>query len=185
VAARKVFFDHGYERTSMAMIIKAAGISKTTLYARYANKEDLFRATLAYTLDYIGNKRLTSERDTDDLQLGLERYGYGSVGVGLSALWLSYERLVYAEGVRFPELIEGMVGRIDLVIGHVEAFIAECAERDQVLCRDPYGIAKIYIMAIRGFYTAAVLSAKVPGEDELKAYIDSLVATLMASRASW
>jgi AcrR family transcriptional regulator len=62
LAARKLFFAHGYERTSMAMIIKAAGVSKTTLYARYANKADLFKATVVYTLDRIGSKSLTTER---------------------------------------------------------------------------------------------------------------------------
>lgn len=185
LAGRQLFFEHGYERTSMAMIVKAAGVSKTTLYARYAQKADLFRATVAYTLERIGSKRLTTERDTDDLQLGLARHGYDLLRVAFSQLWLSYERLVYAEGGKFPELIDGIGTRVEVVIRKVAAFIDECARRDGVDCKDPDGISTIYVMALRGYYTAAILSQKVPSQADSHAYVDMLVGTLMAGRASW
>ena len=40
------FLKHGYGGTSMATIVKAAGVSKTTLYSRFASKEDLFIAMM-------------------------------------------------------------------------------------------------------------------------------------------
>jgi TetR/AcrR family transcriptional repressor of mexJK operon len=185
LAARELFFTHGYERTSMAMIIKTAGVSKTTLYTRYANKADLFKATVVYTLDHIGSKSMTTERRTDDLQLGLAHHGNDLLKVAFSELWLSYERLVYAEGVKFPELIDGIGTRVEFVIRNVAAFIRECAERDGVPCKDPDGIATIYVMAVRGYYTAAVLSTKVPDSSQSRGYVDTLVGTLLAGRHAW
>ena len=44
--ARKVFHDKGFDGASMNDIARVAGVSKGTLYARYASKEPLFRAVL-------------------------------------------------------------------------------------------------------------------------------------------
>lgn len=184
-AARDMFFAHGYERTSMAMIIKAAGVSKTTLYARYADKAALFRASARYTIETIANDRLTTGRKTDDLELGLTTYGYDAIKISTSDVWLNFERLAFAEGIRFPELIEALGDRVGVGVRNVSAFIRDCAERDGIPCRDPDAVATVYVMAVRGYYTAAVLRSEALGEAECRAYIDTLVGTLIHGRATW
>ncbi len=47
-AARAVFLDCGYDAASMDAIARAAGISKATLYAHFASKEDLFEALIRH-----------------------------------------------------------------------------------------------------------------------------------------
>jgi TetR/AcrR family transcriptional regulator len=43
-AALDVFGRYGYQRTSMELIAKAAGISRPALYQHFSGKEDIFRA---------------------------------------------------------------------------------------------------------------------------------------------
>ncbi len=44
--AMALFWQHGYEATSMAHLVEATGAKAPTLYAEFTNKEGLFRAAL-------------------------------------------------------------------------------------------------------------------------------------------
>ena len=50
-AAFGVFARYGYRKTSMDEVARAAQISRQGLYLHFANKEDLFRATLRQAID--------------------------------------------------------------------------------------------------------------------------------------
>jgi AcrR family transcriptional regulator len=185
-AARELFLRHGFERTSMAMVIKAAGVSKTTLYTRYATKADMFRATVLLTVERIANQTLSpAERDAYSLAEGLRVFGRGAMRTAMAPLWSGYERLVYTEGPRFPELVDGVAERIDLSIQTVSRFISHCAERDGFQVHDPDGVGMTYIMALRGFYARAALRGQNPTEGQIDAFVDRLVDLLLAARESW
>ncbi len=61
-AAREMFTTHGYAKTTMAMIARAAGVADGTLYTYFENKEALARGVIA---DFY--KRLT-----DSSQAGVD-----------------------------------------------------------------------------------------------------------------
>ncbi|MBB4857660.1 AcrR family transcriptional regulator [Novosphingobium chloroacetimidivorans] len=180
-AARDLFFAHGYESTSMAMIVKAAGVSKTTLYARYATKSDLFKASLDLTVSRIENGQLdTGRRRTRDIAGGLMAFGRHALMISRLPLWTNYERMALAEGLRFPELGQLVAHRIDTGIETVTAFITEAAPREGLVCDDPEAMATSYVMALRGHYTASVLRGKVSTVEECDHFLGKLVAMLIA-----
>lgn len=47
--AMTLFWQHGYEATSLADLVEATGAKAPTLYAEFVNKEGLFRAVLIVT----------------------------------------------------------------------------------------------------------------------------------------
>jgi AcrR family transcriptional regulator len=51
--AIEAFGEQGPERTAMADVAKRAGVSVGVLYKYYENKDDLFRACLRRSLDYL------------------------------------------------------------------------------------------------------------------------------------
>lgn len=50
-AAKHLFFEQGVAATGMDAIAKAAGITKQTLYARFPNKDELYRAVIDDVMD--------------------------------------------------------------------------------------------------------------------------------------
>ncbi|MDX8344575.1 TetR/AcrR family transcriptional regulator [Rossellomorea sp. YZS02] len=45
-AAREVFSEHGYENTTMKLVMERAGVSRGGLYQYFENKDDLFEALI-------------------------------------------------------------------------------------------------------------------------------------------
>jgi len=56
--AVELFWRHGYEATSMAMLLKAMGLTAPSLYAAFGNKEQLFQAALERYSEKYGSKVL-------------------------------------------------------------------------------------------------------------------------------
>jgi AcrR family transcriptional regulator len=179
-AARALFFAQGYARTSMAMIVRVAGVSKTTLYARYADKADLFRATVALAIEQIGNSGLTSPKYAHcDMAEGLLRFGTTALTNSLAPLWSGYERLVFAEGPNFPEMTEAVGDQVQVAIAEVIRFLDHCVARDGILVEDPEALATSYMMALRGYFTAALLAAREPPEEQRETFVRQLVGSLV------
>lgn len=61
--AMEVFWEHGYEATSMTDLTAAMGISSPSLYAAFGCKEDLFREAVAYYNDTLGATATAELRD--------------------------------------------------------------------------------------------------------------------------
>jgi len=51
--ALKVFIEKGYSNTKIAQIAEGCGISRTTLYQYFKNKDDIFRYTIKYATDFL------------------------------------------------------------------------------------------------------------------------------------
>lgn len=62
--AMDVFWDHGYESTSMAQLIEAMGIGRQSLYDTYGDKRALFLAALNHYVDTKFQAVLQSLDDT-------------------------------------------------------------------------------------------------------------------------
>lgn len=101
--------------------------------------------------------------------------------ISILPLWTNYERMVFAEGSRFPELCALVAERIDMSIATVRDFIAGACQREGKICHDPETMATNYVMALRGYYTASVLRAHVPSREECDTFVGKLVSALLLS----
>jgi AcrR family transcriptional regulator len=64
-AALKAFAEHGYERTSIAIICEKAGIARPTLYQYFSNKRSVFRELLEFHMLGIHEKIHARQRAAD------------------------------------------------------------------------------------------------------------------------
>ncbi|WP_064091241.1 TetR/AcrR family transcriptional regulator [Rossellomorea aquimaris] len=62
-AARNVFIEHGYEKTTMKHIMDAANVSRGGLYQYFSNKEDVYETILEESLTKSLNETVDSLKE--------------------------------------------------------------------------------------------------------------------------
>ncbi|BDH46263.1 TetR family transcriptional regulator [Salmonella enterica subsp. enterica serovar Choleraesuis] len=73
--AMALFWQHGYEATSMAHLVEATGAKAPTLYAEFHNKEGLFRAVLErYICQFAAQQEAQLHCDDKPFATVLESY---------------------------------------------------------------------------------------------------------------
>jgi AcrR family transcriptional regulator len=103
--ALDLFLENGFERTSIDAITAAAGMAKRTVYARYEDKDALFRAALTRAIEDwvvpVGQLRAAEVADIEETLRGIGEILVANV---LSPAGLRLMRLTNAESVRMPEI---------------------------------------------------------------------------------
>lgn len=103
--ALDLFLEHGFERTSMEAITVSAGMAKRTVYARYADKDALFKAALTRAIEeWILPVEELRAAETDDLEETLQRIGQILVANIMKPEGLRLMRITNAESGRMPEI---------------------------------------------------------------------------------
>lgn len=102
-AAREVFVDVGFERTSMDVVAARAGTTKRTVYAHFDNKESLFLAVFemlrGYFLGRLGTPDAYSPEVPEALVLFCGRFLETLLFEGAIRMC----RMCAAEAARFPD----------------------------------------------------------------------------------
>lgn len=103
--ALDLFLEKGFAGTSIDAICAAAGMAKRTVYARYGDKETLFKAALSRAIDdWIVPVERLREQESDDFEESLTRIGQILVRNVLGPAGLRLMRLTNAESVAMPEI---------------------------------------------------------------------------------
>lgn len=180
--ALEEFLEHGYGGASVSRIVRKAGISKTTLYSRYASKEDIFRAIVDRQIEKLAPAELLVENgERLDLAEGLKRYAYHMLDVSMEADLLGINRLMYSESHRFPELGEAVAKRTQLGVKRIAGFIQACAEQKVDGSLNPHTVAEVFILSIRGWYIDAMLSNRKVSRAERHQWVDQVVQVLFSA----
>lgn len=104
LAARNVFLTHGFSAATTDMIQQEAGVSKSTVYAHYANKEALFTAVIEAECASFTNTVHGIKFRPGKLRETLTMLARAYLDIVLSPGGLAVFRVVIAEGPRFPKL---------------------------------------------------------------------------------
>lgn len=103
--ALDLFLEKGFERTSIDAITAAAGMAKRTVYARYGDKTNLFKAALTRAIEewIVPIERLRAA-ETEDFEATLIAIGRILLENTLNPAGLRLLRLTNAESVKMPEI---------------------------------------------------------------------------------
>ncbi|WP_351078656.1 TetR/AcrR family transcriptional regulator [Shewanella sp. CAL98-MNA-CIBAN-0140] len=103
-AASKIFLTHGFNGATTDMIQREAGVSKSTVYAHFANKETLFLAVIQNECAMFTASIQDIEFTPGNINQSLRLLGHAYLNVILSDSALALYRIVVAEAPRFPSL---------------------------------------------------------------------------------
>ncbi|MDX2271465.1 MAG: TetR/AcrR family transcriptional regulator [Cyanobacteriota bacterium] len=151
--AKREFLAHGYAATSVDRIAARAGVSKSTLYSHFKDKEALFSALI----QQIAQDKLRSITESAILDrplrpdLALRQIAQTMVGAITEAEgeMVQFMRVLLGEAGRFPELAKLMVENLEkpgfAMISH---FLASYPELNIV---DPEATARVFVGSLVHF----------------------------------
>jgi TetR/AcrR family transcriptional regulator, mexJK operon transcriptional repressor len=105
-AAKRSFLQSGFGAVSMDTIAREAGVSKATVYAHFAGKEELFGAVIGRECEQRFAGFSAGELDPGDVRASLTTLGGRFLDLLLSPDAIALHRLILAEVSRFPALGE-------------------------------------------------------------------------------
>lgn len=180
-AATELFLKEGYEATSIDAILLRSGGSKSTLYAYFPTKEDLFRSVIdaivandiGGTLDIVGNARVT-----------LTEFAAQRLKVVLSPRHRAVLRLVIAERERFPDLARIYFERGPQRSQRFLAHYLELLDRREVLRIDDADEAAEFFVGMllqRWYKQLLYLDMPLPSEGVMRERAERVVERFFAA----
>ncbi|WP_427161965.1 TetR/AcrR family transcriptional regulator [Aliinostoc sp. HNIBRCY26] len=169
------FLTHGYAATSMDRVTAAAGVSKTTVYSYFQDKEGLFTALV----QHLAEKRCLATLDEQFLQGDppiVLRYIANDVldKVNQEQDLLSLVRLIIGESERFPELARIFVRNVDKP--GIDLVSQYFAKHPELQLPDPQVAARIFMGTLIHF---TIIQIMLHGQDILPMERDRLVDNLV------
>jgi TetR/AcrR family transcriptional repressor of mexJK operon len=160
-AAVELFLADGFDRTSMDAVAARAGVSKTTVYAHFGDKFELFRAVTerggaALDLD-LDQAALVS---ADDPEERLAHIVFKVLEATSAPQYLAFLRVMTVESARHPELAKSIRSLgVPHVVDVMSAALREDATRHGYTLPDPEVYAALFIrMAAAGLQMDALLT---------------------------
>ena len=105
-AAAKLFFENGYERTTLSDVLALSGGSRSTLADLFGGKEGLFTEVLRETNGHV--QAIFDALDTNDapIEVALKDFAQQFIEAIFQPSTVAITRILAAEGLRFPEIAE-------------------------------------------------------------------------------
>jgi TetR/AcrR family transcriptional regulator, mexJK operon transcriptional repressor len=150
-AATRTFLAAGFGAVSMDRIAREAGVSKATVYAHFAGKEDLFGAMIGRVCERRFGAFPATELDPADMRGSLTTLGRRFLELLLSPEAIGLHRIIIGEVARFPQL-----GEVFWRAGpernyrQIEAFMRGAAECGALDLGDPRRAAEQFVGLVRG-----------------------------------
>ena len=180
-AAERAFLEHGFGAVSMDTIAREAGVSKATVYAHFANKEQLFGAVIAAVSQRFGGFSAL-ELDSGDIERSLKTMARRFLDLILSPESIAVNRIVIGEVTRFPVLgsvfWEAGPARVRT---EVEGFLRRAGEAGSLTVPDARLAAEQFVSLVRGeIHLLRLLRLGADGDPaSLTVAAESAVATFL------
>jgi TetR/AcrR family transcriptional repressor of mexJK operon len=150
-AAKRNFLASGFGAVSMDTIARDAGVSKATVYAHFADKEELFGAVIGRECEHRFAGLSVSELDPQDVRRSLTALARRFLDLLLSPDAIALHRIILGEVTRFP-----LLGEVfwhagpERNLGQIEAFMRSAAAAGSLTLPDTRLAAEQFVGLVRG-----------------------------------
>jgi TetR/AcrR family transcriptional repressor of mexJK operon len=161
------FLDKGFEQATIEAIAADVGMTKRTVYARYADKASLFRAAVHRAIErYSIEPGRIHATDVGDLEQTLINIAMLRIDLVASPRGLKLQRIINTESYRFPEIFTETyeLGALPTI-----QFLADLLARETVAGRlavsDPMMAANVFMsMVVSGPVRFILSGVPLPAE---------------------
>jgi AcrR family transcriptional regulator len=177
-AAKRNFLANGFGAVSMDAIAREAAVSKATVYAHFAGKEELFGAVIERECERYFASFTAGQLDPRDVGSSLGILGRRFLDLILSPDALALHRIILAEVTRFPAL-----GEVFWQAGperervQIEGFLDSAIAAGSLALSDARLAAEQFIALVRGDLQLRRLLrlGRAAGEAEIGDAVDAAV----------
>ncbi len=184
--ARTLFFENGYQGTSMSMIAARLGGSKSTLYAYYRSKEDLFRAIVQTQCNEMLDLLRFELREDADVQLVLLELARGFSQMIMRESTTRIFLMVAAECRQTPELAE-IFNSTGPAVGKAQLaeYLAAIAKHNKLQIPDPEIACEHFVTLCKGelWFNRLLNLSPPPTPEQINAHAEQVVQVFMAAYA--
>jgi AcrR family transcriptional regulator len=178
-AAWRVFLEHGFGAATTDMIQREAGVSKSTVYAHFPTKDQLFAAVIQAECGCFMQNLVTEPMGPSDIRESLRQVGSRFLDLVLDPVALAFYRIIVAEAPRFPHL-----GRTFYASGphRLNERVARLlAEANGIRIENPAAAAEQFIGMLRGDrHLRCLLGIEAkPEPAEIRRIVDDVVDTFL------
>lgn len=181
-AAHRLFLEQGFDAITMDMVAQKAPVSKATLYAYFASKEDLFTAVVVDEANRISDEIWRIVPDDGDIDGALRHVAENFVGIFLSKDTMSLLRAVIAVVPRFPSVGAAIFETGALPMRErLAKFLTGAHERGLLNVPDPMLAAGQFLSLVKGDLDIRhqLLPTRPPDRREIEAQIKAGVGLFL------
>jgi TetR/AcrR family transcriptional regulator, mexJK operon transcriptional repressor len=186
-AAKRAFLAAGFTAVSMDAIAREAGVSKATVYAHFAGKEELFGAVIGRECERYFARVAGNELDPLDVRASLTVLGTRFLYLVLSPDGIALHRIILAEVTRLPAL-----GEVFWRAGperqrlQIEAFLRSATAAGALSLSDTRLAAEQFVSLVRSDIQLRHLLRleQHDAEQAVSSAVEAAVATFMRAFAS-
>jgi TetR/AcrR family transcriptional repressor of mexJK operon len=185
-AAKRSFLAAGFGAVSMDAIAREAAVSKATVYAHFAGKEELFGAVIGRECERYFARFSAGELDPRDVGASLTVLGRRYLELLLSSEAIALHRIILGEVTRFPVL-----GEVFWRAGperqrvQIEAFLKSAIASGTLALADTRLAAEQFVSLVRGEIQLRHLLRLEADADQrgVSAAVEGAVATFLRAFA--
>ena len=180
--AKRAFLAAGFGAVSMDTIAREAGVSKATVYAHFAGKEELFGAVIERECERYFAQFSEGELDPRDVRASLTVLGRRFLELLLSPDGIALYRIILGEVTRFPGL-----GEVFWSAGperqrlQIEAYLKSAIAKGTLALGDTRLAAEQFVSLVRSDIHVRHLLRLEANADQrgISATVEAAVATFM------
>ncbi|MGY2050590.1 TetR/AcrR family transcriptional regulator [Methylobacterium sp. JK268] len=155
--ATQLFMERGFDGTSIDAVAEAAGVSKPTVYGRYADKRALFAAVVRQRIEEwlaplsAAAEALAQQAGPADVESALHDLSRTLLAHASNTGADALKRCIVAQAMQFPDIArlaheEGWLRGVRAVGALLQGF----ADRGQILVDDPEIAADLFLNLVLG-----------------------------------
>lgn len=183
-AGRALFLSQGFARTSMDAVTAEAGVSKQTVYAYFASKDELLIAIVGEALQALGSQQgIPPARTRGELRTTLVGFGERLLDTMLREESIAILRLLLGEAVHVPELRSTFLEALPYqLLGRVTAILAGAAANGVIVLDHPEISVRMLLGPLMSYVVFGGLMSndapQHPGAETIEWLVDTYLRTL-------
>lgn len=148
-AAETLFFQQGFEHTSMDQVASLAGVSKRTVYNHFENKDVLFQAILVFMFEKVRKDNAVLFNSDKPVNEQLTQIAEQEVALLTSKEFLKVAKVAFMQMLQQPDLAKSLANNSMGCMQDLVAFLEQATLAQKLQVEDAEFAAKQFVYQLK------------------------------------